>query len=176
FAIALFFSPILAVITTEITAPALIIVGSMMAMQISKIDWSKLEIVIPSFLTIIMMPLTSSVATGIAFGFILYPLSLAAQKHIRLKTVSFKRDNRPEPGEYDMVRLFLGFILSSLSDTLQVPFQNPLYSTRVDNQADCKGIPLRISPLLRIGNVYGQMSLFLYLGNESTNHLYASFP
>src|SRR5699024_1590303 len=83
FAIALFFSPILAVITTEITAPALIIVGSMMAMQISKIDWSKLEIVIPSFLTIIMMPLTSSVATGIAFGFILYPLSLAAQKRFK---------------------------------------------------------------------------------------------
>src|SRR5699024_1712616 len=75
-----------------------------------------------------------------------------------------------------MVRLFLGFILSSLSDTLQVPFQNPLYSTRVDNQADCKGIPLRISPLLRIGNVYGQMSLFFYLGNENTNHLTSSFP
>src|SRR5699024_8521763 len=83
FVIALFFSPILAVITTEITAPALIMVGSMMAVQISKIDWSKLEIVSESFLTIIMMPWTSSVATGIAFGFILYPLSLAAQKRFK---------------------------------------------------------------------------------------------
>lgn len=83
FAITLFFSPILAVITTEITAPALIIVGALMAMEISKINWSKLEVVIPSFLTIIMMPLTSSVATGIAFGFILYPLSLAAQKRFK---------------------------------------------------------------------------------------------
>lgn len=50
-----------------------------MAMQISKINWSKLEIVIPSFLTIVMMPLTSSVAIGIAFGFILYPLAFAVQ-------------------------------------------------------------------------------------------------
>lgn len=79
FAIALFFSPILAVITTEVTAPALIIVGALMAMQISKINWIKLEIVIPSFLTIVMMPLTSSVAIGIAFGFILYPLAFAVQ-------------------------------------------------------------------------------------------------
>lgn len=83
FLIAMFFSPILDVITTEVTAPALIIVGSLMANGISKIDWSKFEIVIPSFLTIIMMPLTSSVATGIAFGFILYPLCLMAQKRFK---------------------------------------------------------------------------------------------
>ncbi len=83
FAIALFFSPILAVITTEVTAPALIVVGSLMAMQISRIDWNKLEVVIPSFITIIMMPLTSSVATGIALGFILYPLTLVAQKRYK---------------------------------------------------------------------------------------------
>ncbi|WP_026909337.1 NCS2 family permease [Paucisalibacillus globulus] len=83
FAIALFFSPILAVITLEVTAPALIIVGALMAMEISKINWNKLEIVIPSFLTIIMMPLTSSVATGIAFGFVLYPLCLIVQKRFK---------------------------------------------------------------------------------------------
>ena len=83
FTIALFFSPILAVITLEVTAPALIIVGALMAMEISKIDWSKLEIVIPSFLTIIMMPLTSSVAIGIAFGFVLYPLCLVVQKRFK---------------------------------------------------------------------------------------------
>lgn len=83
FAVALFFSPILSVITLEVTAPALIIVGALMAMEIRKIDWSKLEIVIPSFLTIIMMPLTSSVAIGLAFGFILYPLCLVAQKRYK---------------------------------------------------------------------------------------------
>ena len=83
FTIALFFSPILSVITLEVTAPALIIVGALMAMEIRKIDWSRLEIVIPSFLTIIMMPLTSSVAMGLAFGFILYPLCLVAQKRYK---------------------------------------------------------------------------------------------
>src|SRR5699024_3272853 len=80
FAVALVFSPILSVITEEITAPALIIVGALMAMDIKNVDWSKLEIVIPAFLTIIMMPLTSSVANGLAFGFVLYPLALMAQK------------------------------------------------------------------------------------------------
>jgi len=83
FFIALFFSPILSVITPEVTAPALIIVGALMAMEMSKINWSKLEVVIPSFVTIIMMPLTSSVATGIALGFILYPLALLSQKRFR---------------------------------------------------------------------------------------------
>ncbi|RDW14971.1 NCS2 family permease [Oceanobacillus chungangensis] len=83
FLIALFFSPILAVITTEVTAPALIIVGALMAMDIRNIDWSRIEIVIPAFLTIIMMPLTSSVAMGLAFGFILYPLVLLAQKRFK---------------------------------------------------------------------------------------------
>lgn len=83
FAIALFFSPILSVIIPEVTAPALIIVGALMAMEMGKINWGKIEIVIPSFVTIIMMPLTSSVATGIALGFILYPLTLAAQKRFK---------------------------------------------------------------------------------------------
>eukprot|EP00130_Batrachochytrium_dendrobatidis_P008590 XP_006683465.1 hypothetical protein BATDEDRAFT_93227 [Batrachochytrium dendrobatidis JAM81] len=54
-----------------------------MAMDIRNIDWSKIEIVIPAFLTIIMMPLTSSVAMGLAFGFILYPLALLAQKRYK---------------------------------------------------------------------------------------------
>lgn len=80
FAIALFFSPILSVITNEVTAPALIIVGGLMAMNLQNINWSRVEVAIPSFLTIIMMPLTSSVALGLAFGFILYPLALLIQK------------------------------------------------------------------------------------------------
>src|SRR5699024_5298622 len=80
FGIALFFSPVLSVITAEVTAPALIIVGGLMAMQIGNVDWKKIEIAIPAFLTIIMMPLTSSVAAGIGIGFITYPLTLAAKK------------------------------------------------------------------------------------------------
>ncbi|MEM5596305.1 NCS2 family permease [Niallia circulans] len=83
FVIALFFSPLVAVISVEVTAAALIVVGALMAMEIRRIDWTKLEIVIPSFLTIIMMPLTSSVAIGIGLGFIFYPICLVAQKRYK---------------------------------------------------------------------------------------------
>ncbi|GLY11221.1 NCS2 family permease [Pseudobacillus badius] len=79
FAVALFFSPLLSVITAEVTAPALIIVGSLMATEIKHIRWERVEITIPAFITIIMMPLTSSVASGIALGFILYPIAMIAR-------------------------------------------------------------------------------------------------
>ena len=78
FVIALFFSPLLSIITPEVTAPALIIVGALMAAEIKHINWNKIEITFPAFVTIIMMPLTSSVATGIALGFILYPITMIA--------------------------------------------------------------------------------------------------
>ena len=83
FVIALFFSPLVSVISVEVTSAALIIVGALMAMEISKINWTKLEIVLPSFLTIIMMPLTSSVAIGIGLGFVFYPICLVAQKRYK---------------------------------------------------------------------------------------------
>lgn len=80
FLVALFFSPVLSIVTPEVTSPALIIVGALMAMEVKHIDWSRLEIVIPAFVTILMMPLTFSVATGIALGFILYPVAMLALK------------------------------------------------------------------------------------------------
>ncbi|MED1201747.1 NCS2 family permease [Heyndrickxia acidicola] len=76
--IAMFFSPLLSVITSAVTSPALIIVGSMMAMEVKAINWSKIEIAIPAFIILIMMPLTYSVATGIALGFIIYPITMIA--------------------------------------------------------------------------------------------------
>ncbi len=78
FAIALFFSPVLSVVTTEVTAPALIIVGALMASEMSKINWGNLTVMLSAFITIIMMPLTYSIATGIALAFILYPLGMVA--------------------------------------------------------------------------------------------------
>lgn len=83
FFLALFFSPLLSVITAPVTAPALIIVGAMMASQIQKINWQQLHMAIPAFVTIIMMPLTFSVATGIALGFIIYPIIMLALKKQR---------------------------------------------------------------------------------------------
>ncbi|NDI34995.1 NCS2 family permease [Chengkuizengella sediminis] len=75
FALSLFFFPLLSVITQEVTAPALIMVGVLMAASLGKIEWNKIEEAVPAFLTAITMPLTFSIATGIALGFILYPLT-----------------------------------------------------------------------------------------------------
>lgn len=76
FLVALFFSPLLAVVTAPVTAPALIIVGALMVASLGQIDWQRFEIAVPSFLTIIMMPLTYSIATGIAIGFVFYPITM----------------------------------------------------------------------------------------------------
>src|SRR5690625_3211230 len=76
FLLALFFSPLLAVITVEVTAPALIIVGILMSTALKNIEWERFEIAVPSFLTIIAMPLTYSIATGIAIGFVFYPITM----------------------------------------------------------------------------------------------------
>jgi AGZA family xanthine/uracil permease-like MFS transporter len=57
-----------------ITAPALIIVGSMMVQNILRIDWKDFTEAIPAFLTLISMPLTFSIADGMALGFVSYPL------------------------------------------------------------------------------------------------------
>lgn len=83
FIISLFFSPLLEIVTPEITSSALIIVGAFMVMNISKIRWSELAIAVPCFITIITMPLSFSVANGIALGFILYPISMIAVKKAR---------------------------------------------------------------------------------------------
>lgn len=74
--LSLLFSPLLVVVTPAVTAAALIIVGILMASSLSKIEWNRLEIAVPAFLTIISMPLTYSIANGIALGFILYPLTM----------------------------------------------------------------------------------------------------
>lgn len=76
FLLALFFSPLLFVITSEVTAPALIIVGVLMASSLGNIEWTRFEVAVPAFFTIIAMPLTYSIATGIAIGFIFYPITM----------------------------------------------------------------------------------------------------
>ena len=72
FLASLFFSPLLTVVTNAVTAPALIIVGSLMCVNLKEIEWDKSEIAIPSFLTVILMPLTYSIGEGIACGFLTY--------------------------------------------------------------------------------------------------------
>jgi AGZA family xanthine/uracil permease-like MFS transporter len=72
FVIALLFSPVFLMVPAAATAPALIIVGLFMMGPITKIDFSDYTESIPAFLTIIMMPLTSSISEGIVFGMLSY--------------------------------------------------------------------------------------------------------
>lgn len=83
FLLALFFSPLLNVIIPAVTAPALIIVGVLMSTSLKNIEWEKFEIAVPAFLTIAAMPLTYSIATGIAMGFIFYPITMILRGRIK---------------------------------------------------------------------------------------------
>lgn len=79
FILSIFISPlILGLITNAVTAPALIIVGVMMAQQLRSIQWDDLVIAIPAFITVISMILTYSISDGIAFGFIAYTVAMIA--------------------------------------------------------------------------------------------------
>ena len=76
FLLALFFSPIIGMIGSypSITAPALIVVGSMMMRNVTKVDWDNYAECMPTFLIIIGIPMTYSIADGLALGFIAYPI------------------------------------------------------------------------------------------------------
>lgn len=76
FIIASFFAPLVTSLSAvaAITSPALIIVGALMIASVRHIEWDKFEEALPAFLIMLIMPLTSSISTGIAFGFILYPI------------------------------------------------------------------------------------------------------
>ncbi|NLF10072.1 MAG: NCS2 family permease [Pirellulaceae bacterium] len=76
FILALFFSPLVAMIGSyrPITAPALVVVGTMMMRNVSKIDWNNYAECLPALLIIAGIPLCYSIADGLALGFIAYPL------------------------------------------------------------------------------------------------------
>jgi AGZA family xanthine/uracil permease-like MFS transporter len=74
FEAALFVAPAVGVIPNAATAPALIIVGSLMMGMAKEIAWDDPENAIPAFLTMIAIPLTFSIANGLALGFISFTL------------------------------------------------------------------------------------------------------
>ncbi|NVY96254.1 NCS2 family permease [Lactobacillus sp. DCY120] len=79
FTISLFFSPLLAVVTSQVTAPIMIIVGSFMVKSLGNIDWSKFESAFPAFVTIVGMPLFYDISYGFAFGVMSYVIIQVAQ-------------------------------------------------------------------------------------------------
>ena len=101
FLISMIFSPLLVVIPTTVTAPALIIVGVLMAGNLKNIHWEKFEVAFPAFLVVVGMPLTYSISDGLALGMIAYPLTMIASK--RYKEVSVMM--------YILFFIFIGFFL-----------------------------------------------------------------
>ncbi|MFC8387064.1 NCS2 family permease, partial [Nocardia sp. NPDC057272] len=69
--------------SAEITSAALIVVGILMARSLGDIDWQNLEYSVPAFITVIMMPLTYSIANGLAMGMIFYPIVMVAKGRIK---------------------------------------------------------------------------------------------
>ena len=74
FLLALFFIPLVTAVPALATAPALIIVGALMMAGARELDWNQMDEAIPAFLTVIVMPLTYSIANGITIGIVTYVL------------------------------------------------------------------------------------------------------
>ena len=70
FLVAMFFTPLVQIVPYEAAAPALVVVGFLMMTQIRHIDFTNLEIGIPAFLIIVLMPFTYSITIGIGTGFV----------------------------------------------------------------------------------------------------------
>jgi adenine/guanine/hypoxanthine permease len=78
FIAAMFLTPLYEVIPVEAAAPALVVVGAMMLIQVRDIDFTDFTIALPAFLTIVVMPFTYSIANGIGAGFVSYVLLRSA--------------------------------------------------------------------------------------------------
>ncbi|ABL83426.1 MULTISPECIES: NCS2 family permease [unclassified Nocardioides] len=74
FLAAIFVAPVVEIIPSEAAVPALVLVGFLMMQQVKGIDWDDLEIAIPAFLTIVLMPFTYSISVGIGAGFLAFVL------------------------------------------------------------------------------------------------------
>ncbi len=74
FLFSIFLAPLVKVIPSEAAVPALVLVGFLMMQQVKGIAWDDLEIAIPAFLTIVLMPFTYSITVGIGAGFLAFVL------------------------------------------------------------------------------------------------------
>jgi adenine/guanine/hypoxanthine permease len=72
FLLTILIAPLVDMIPSEAAVPALVLVGFLMMQQVRDIDWLDLEIAIPAFLTIVLMPFTYSISVGIGAGFVAY--------------------------------------------------------------------------------------------------------
>jgi AGZA family xanthine/uracil permease-like MFS transporter len=79
FLLATVFAPLVEIIPNEAAVPALVLVGFLMMQQVKNLEWDDIEIAIPAFLTIALMPFTYSISAGIGAGFVAYVLVKAVR-------------------------------------------------------------------------------------------------
>lgn len=103
FLLAILAAPVAGIVPAAATAPALIIVGFLMVEQVTKIEFSRLETALPSFVTLIVMPFTYSITHGIGFGFVTYTA-------IKILTGKFKEVH---PLMYSAAVLFTIYFIES---------------------------------------------------------------
>jgi len=109
FLLTIFFAPLVAINPSEAAVPALVLVGFLMMQQVAGIRWDDLEIAIPAFLTIVLMPFTYSISVGIGAGFVSFVL-------VKL-VVGKARDVHPLM--YGVAALFVAyFAISPITDWL----------------------------------------------------------
>jgi adenine/guanine/hypoxanthine permease len=86
FLVAVVAAPFVGVVPQAATAPALILVGSLMLATITEIRWHEPVVAVPAFLTLVLIPLTYSIANGLGFGIIAWAV-------LHLVTGKFRRDD-----------------------------------------------------------------------------------
>ncbi|MCV3743099.1 NCS2 family permease [Lentilactobacillus hilgardii] len=90
FAVSLFFIPLLAFVPQAAIAPVIIITGALMMNQLSRINMFDFSDWFPAFLIVVLIPFTSSISTGLAFGFVAYPiLKIAAGRQHELTVATY---------------------------------------------------------------------------------------
>jgi AGZA family xanthine/uracil permease-like MFS transporter len=83
FLLATFLSPLVDMVPFEAATPALVVVGFLMVMQVSGIDWKNFEVAVPAFLTIVLMPFSYSITVGIGAGVISFVVLKLALGKVR---------------------------------------------------------------------------------------------
>ncbi|MFD7746858.1 NCS2 family permease [Streptomyces sp. NPDC059698] len=83
FAACLFFTPLTAIVPTEVASAALVVIGAMMMQNARHVDWGDRSVAIPVFLTVVLMPFTYTITTGVAAGVISYSAIKLAQGRAR---------------------------------------------------------------------------------------------
>ncbi|MEV8016976.1 NCS2 family permease [Streptomyces sp. NPDC086554] len=83
FAACLFFTPVTAIVPQEVASAALVVIGAMMMMNARHVDWADRATAIPVFLTVVLMPFTYTITTGVAAGVISWVAIKVAQGRAR---------------------------------------------------------------------------------------------